>query len=213
MIAVAPDAVTALETFAKHAESAPIIVGFFCFVGLFGGLMYWALFRFWPQWLVEQEKTRALREAEGEKLRAHVAGLMSSRGQEAKEEVAAERSASRERHSEIVGEISTRVERLHDDVRSISRKTGEIAAKLGVPILLLLITVGVVFAKTKSRTAELARRTAYSCTPACPAPAWCCQSGVCCRRAISQEAAHSTTAGIGGSVDPSCGTSPREVCQ
>lgn len=135
-----PDAstVSAAETFVRHAEAWPITVGFFCFLALLGGLAYWLLFRFWPDWKAEQEKTRLQREAEGEKTRTHIAGLMSARGLEAKEEVAAERAAGKERHSEIVRDISGRVEKLHEDVRTISRKTGEIATKLGLPLAFLL---------------------------------------------------------------------------
>lgn len=215
-----PDAstVSAAETFVRHAEAWPITVGFFCFLALLGGLCYWLLFRFWPDWKAEQEKTRLQRETEGEKTRTHIAGLMAARGAEAKEEVAAERSAGKERHKEIVDSVSGKIDRLNDKLDTVARKTGEIAVKLGVPTLILLACVAL-----GSRAVTLADRK----REACPKGRYYCgktASGAdkegCCERtkgtaatATAPDGGHSTAQFASFNRYATNGFATIEVCQ
>lgn len=146
----APDPVSTVDTFAKHAEGWPITIGFFSLIALLGGFFYWLLFKAWPKWLEEQEKTRAQREAEGDKTRTHIQGLLTEKEKAAAAIVADERAASRERHGEIVGQVSGRVstvdskvDRLHEKVDGVQRTVGAIAAKIGVGTVIVLALLGV----------------------------------------------------------------------
>lgn len=150
------DAVGVIDAFARHAEAWPITVGFFCFLALLAGLLYWLLFRFWPTWQAEQKETRAHREAEGEKFRSSLQAVLHEKDKSAAASVAEERAAGKERHSEIVGQVSGRVDRiegkmdklvdkheqLHAKVESVERKASAIAAKVGVLAVVVLALAG-----------------------------------------------------------------------
>ena len=152
----ASEAISAVDTFARHAEGWPITVGFFCFLALFAALLYVLLFRFWPTWQAEQEKTRNQRESEGEKTRQHIQTVLAGKDQATIELVSGERDAGKVRHAEIVGQVSSRVatveskvdrlqdrhEKLHEKVEDVQRKASAIAAKIGVVSVIVLALVG-----------------------------------------------------------------------
>jgi len=156
MIEPSPATVATVDAVARHAEGWPITVGFFTLIALLAGFFYWLLFKFWPKWQDEQEKTRAQREAEGEKTRAHIQGLLSEKDKVAAALIADERAASRERHQELTEKVADRVvrvegkvdrlsdkhEQLHAKVESVERRASAIAAKIGVSAVIVLALVG-----------------------------------------------------------------------
>lgn len=158
MIEPSPATVATVDAVARHAEGWPITVGFFTLIALLASFFYWLLFKFWPKWQDEQEKTRAQREAEGEKTRAHIQGLLSEKDKVAAGLIADERAASRERHQELTEKVADRVvrvegkvdrlsdkhEQLHAKVESVERRASAIAAKIGVSCLIALSLVGAV---------------------------------------------------------------------
>ena len=124
LVASAVDPVQAGTEFARHAEGWPITVGFFLIFGLFALAFAWLLFRGWPQWLAEQATSRAHREIENEKTRLHLDTALANGRKEAVEAVAAERTAAKERHAEIVGRVSDKVDKLHEKVDGLHQRTG-----------------------------------------------------------------------------------------
>lgn len=168
-----PQTIQAANDFAKHAESYPITIGFFSLIAMIGCLGFWLLFRFWPTWREEQEKNRTSRENEQEKNRAHIAGLVASVRQEAKDALEAERSAAATRHKELTDGISGNVAKLSEKVDENSRRLGLIAAKLGIGILLILCVAGgaagIIVTHAKHRA-----YLAAACDPPCNEGYVCC---------------------------------------
>ena len=156
MIEPSPATVATVDAVARHAEGWPITVGFFTLIALLASFFYWLLFKFYPKWVEEQEKTRAQREAEGEKTRTHIQGLLSEKDKIAAALIADERAASKERHQELTEKVADRVvrvegkvdrlsdkhEQLHAKVESVERRASAIAAKIGVSAVIVLALVG-----------------------------------------------------------------------
>lgn len=172
LVASAVDPVQAGTEFARHAEGWPITIGFFLIFGLFALAFAWLLFRGWPQWLAEQATSRAHREIENEKTRLHLDTALANGRKEAVEAVAAERTAAKERHAEIVGRVSDKVDKLHEKVDGLHQRTGAIAAKLGITSLAALI-VGAALLGLLRVAAPLPALVAETCNPPCPAGQKC----------------------------------------
>lgn len=168
----AVDPVQAGSEFARHAEGWPITIGFFLMFGLFAVFFLLLLVKGWPQWLTEQATNRAHREAENEKTRSHIDSMLTGSRKEAADLVAAERAAAKERHAEIVGRVSDKVDKLHENVDKLHQRTGAIAAKLGITGFVALI-VGAALLGLLRVAAPLPALVAETCNPPCPAGQKC----------------------------------------
>lgn len=105
-----------VSTVLPHIEKWPITIGFFLFLVLVGGLMYWLLFRFWPEWRDEQQRNRD-----------HAEAILKRRGDEAAADIAAERTLAATTHQQVVDGIGSRVDSLAKDVAGIDEDVAEIA--------------------------------------------------------------------------------------
>ena len=155
----AVDPVAVGNDFARHAEGAPITVGFFMLFFLFAAALAWLLLKAWPQWLTEQATNRTHHKAENEKTRAHMDSMMNG-----------ERAASKERHSEIVGRVSDKVDKLHEKIDGLHSRTGAIAAKLGITTVTALIVAGALLGLLRvSAPSPIVEptQTAETCNPPC----------------------------------------------
>ena len=81
-------------------------VGFFLAVALMGALAYWLLFKFWPAWLLEQEKHRE-----------HLANALAKRGAEAQEDIAAASKLHESQQTTLVKELGGRIDKTHEKIR------------------------------------------------------------------------------------------------
>lgn len=162
-----------VETALTHAEKWPMTVGFFLAVILMGALAYWLLFKFWPAWLLEQEKHRE-----------HLAKALAQRGVEAQEDIAAATKLHESQQQHLVRELSGRIDKTHERVTDVHEVVKQIAQKVGVGVLALGLFSGAFiagfggahFARTVRALAQDADRS--KCNPPC-ATGWECRGGVC----------------------------------
>lgn len=159
------DPISAGNEFARHAEGWPMTVGFFMMFALFAAAFAWVLMRGWPQWLTEQQTSREHRERENDKMRTHIDTMLGAARSDAAKAVDAERTASDKRHEAIVTRVVEKVDRLHEKVDEQARRTGAIAAKLGVGALVALVLGAAVYGMLQRPPIDPA--LAESCNPPC----------------------------------------------
>ena len=160
-----------VETALVHAEKWPMTVGFFLAIGLMGALAYWLLFKFWPQWQLEQEKHRE-----------HLSKALQQRGAEAQQDIAVASKLHESQQSQLVKELGGRLDKTHDQVTDVHEVVKQIAQKVGVGLLALGLFSGAFIAGfggahfTARALAQDADRA--KCNPPC-STGWECRGGVC----------------------------------
>ena len=159
-----------VETALTHAERWPMTVGFFLAVALMAGLAYWLLFKFWPAWLLEQEKHRE-----------HLAKALAQRGVEAQEDIAASARLHESHQASLVKELGGRIDKTHERVSDVHEVVKQIAQKVGLGVLLLGLFAGAFvagfgIARHAVHLAQDADRV--KCNPPCPTGQEC-RNGTC----------------------------------
>lgn len=166
-----------LETAASHIEkNTNTYLILFAALGPLLALVGAALFvvrYIMPLWQAEQKATRDQREQAAEQTRLHI-----------REDREATRAVADEQHKRIVESLGGRVDRLHEDVRTLGRRTGEIAVKLGLPLLLLLCAGCALTLAEQVRLRQLADRSAADCR----AQPVRCQAALACARSAETAA-------------------------
>ena len=168
-----------VETALTHAEKWPMTVGFFLAIALMGALAYWLLFKFWPAWLLEQEKHRE-----------HLAKALAQRGTEAQQDIGAVQRLHESQQTALVKELGGRIDKVHERVGDVHEVVKQIVQKVGIGLLALglfsgAFVVGFGGAHFTSRTVhELRDQPAQAedatikCDPPCPV-GYRCSRGVC----------------------------------
>lgn len=159
-----------VETALTHAERWPMTVGFFLAVALMAGLAYWLLFKFWPAWLLEQEKHRE-----------HLARALAQRGSEAQEDIAASAKLYESHQASLVKDLGGRIDKTHERVSDVHEVVKQIAQKVGISVLLLglfsgAFVAGFGIARHAVHLAQDADRV--KCNPPCPTGQEC-RNGTC----------------------------------
>ena len=163
-----------VETALTHAEKWPMTVGFFLAVGLMGALAYWLLFKFWPAWLLEQEKHRE-----------HLAKALAQRGVEAQQDIGAVQRLHESQQTSLVKELGGRIDKTHERVTDVHEVVKQIAQKVGVSLLAFGLFSGAFIAgfggaHLTSRTVRALAQDAdrSKCNPPCPSGQEC-RGGIC----------------------------------
>lgn len=173
----------------KHAESRPdVLFPLLSAVG-FLGLIVGAGFVFvryaLPAWRAEKAADRE-----------HLSALVSQRGKEALEDVAAGRELAKAQHSAIVTAIGERVDRVTGEIARLVERSEKhtdllrsVASKVGVGLLIfVLVALGIAQgARYRAQQSE----PAYRCDPPCPQGQRCTPQG--CReiKTTTAQAPHS----------------------
>ena len=196
-----------VETALTHAEKWPMTVGFFLAIALMGALAYWLLFKFWPAWLLEQEKHRE-----------HLAKALAQRGAEAQEDIAAASKLHESQQTTLVKELGGRIDKTHEKIGEVHAKVHAIAAKIGVTVLtIFLFGSGFIagFALGNSTGRAMRADGAAKCSNPCASGFYCCGENKCCERKTSP-ASNRTSAlafsGLGQYAQPRCNYRV-EVCR
>jgi hypothetical protein len=140
----------------SRTESTPITIGFFAMLAVLAGLFAWLALRAFPEWLKQQEANRTHASTEQDKRQAHQIAILATARADAQADLKAAHELAETQHRHITGDVSGRVERVQEDVRSlrgdlgtvrnelsaVAQKTHSIAAKLGVSILAILTLGG-----------------------------------------------------------------------
>lgn len=159
----------------KHAEARPDVLfpllSTIGFLGLIVGAGFVFVRYALPAWRAEKQADRE-----------HLSALVTQRGKEALEDVAAGRELAKVQHSAIVTAIGDRVDRVTGEIARLverSEKHGDllrsVASKVGVGLLLVVLAAGVVMAARHSIV------SANECPKGCPAGHHCCsRDGLCC---------------------------------
>ena len=178
------------ETVLTHAEKWPMS---FVAVLLIAALAYWLLFKFWPAWLLEQEKHRD-----------HLAKALAQRGVEAQEDIAAATKLHESQQTTLVKELGGRIDKTHE--------------KIGVTVLtIFLFGPGFIagFALGNSTGRAMRADGAAKCSNPCASGFYCCGENKCCERKTSP-ASNRTSAlafsGLGQYAQPRCNYRV-EVCR
>ena len=185
------------ETVLTHAEKWPMS---FVAVLLIAALAYWLLFKFWPAWLLEQEKHRE-----------HLANALAKRGAEAQEDIAAASKLHESQQTTLVKELGGRIDKTHEKLGEVHAKVHAIAAKIGVTVLaVLLFGSGFIagFALGNSTGRAMRADGAAKCSNPCASGFYCCGENKCCERKTSPAANNRTSAlafsGLGQYAQPRC---------
>lgn len=145
-----------VSEFLRHAEGWPITVGFFMLLVILAGLFTWLSLKAFPAWLQQQEANRAHATLEQDKRQAHQLAMLAAARMDAAADLKAAHELAETQHRHITGDVSGKVERVQEDVKSLrsdmsnvrndvqnlAQKTHSIAAKLGVSILAILTLGG-----------------------------------------------------------------------
>ena len=163
-----------VETALTHAEKWPMTVGFFLAIALMGALAYWLLFKFWPAWLLEQEKHRE-----------HLAKALAQRGVEAQQDIGAVQRLHESQQTSLVKELGGRIDKTHERVTDVHEVVKQIAQKVGVSLLAFGLFSGAFIAgfggaHLTSRTVRALAQDAdrSKCNPPCPSGQEC-RGGIC----------------------------------
>ena len=202
-----PTTQSTVETALIHAEKWPMTVGFFLAIALMGALAYWLLFKFWPAWLLEQEKHRE-----------HLAKALAQRGAEAQEDIASAAKLHESQQTTLVKELGGRIDKTHEKIGEVHAKVHAIAAKIGVTVLtIFLFGSGFIagFALGNSTGRAMRADGAAKCSNPCASGFYCCGENKCCERKTSP-ASNRTSAlafsGLGQYAQPRCNYRV-EVCR
>ena len=165
---------SAVETALVHAEKWPMTVGFFLAVALMGALAYWLLFKFWPAWLLEQEKHRE-----------HLAKALAQRGAEAQEDITAASKLHESQQTTLVKELGGRIDKTHEKLGEVHAKVHAIAAKIGVTVFAICLfgsgfAAGFALGNTAGRALLVDGADRDKCSTPCASGWRCCGENKCC---------------------------------
>lgn len=169
------------ETVLTHAEKWPMS---FVAVLLIAALAYWLLFKFWPAWLLEQEKHRE-----------HLAKALAQRGVEAQQDLAAQAKLHESQQTHMVRELGGRLDKTHERVSDVHKVVQQIAQKVGVGILALGLFSGAFvagFGVAQKATMQLRHAEEDAERIKCDPP---CSVGFVCRRGVCKEVKEETASG------------------
>lgn len=190
---------SAVETALIHAEKWPMTVGFFLAIGLMGALAYWLLFKFWPAWLLEQEKHRE-----------HLTNALAKRGVEAQEDIAAAAKLHESQQTTLVKELGGRIDKTHEKIGEVHAKVHAIAAKIGVTIFAIcLFGTGFVAGFALGNTAGhvMQADSGAKCSNPCASGFYCCGEDKCCERKTAPAASKTSAlafSSLGRLAQPGC---------
>jgi hypothetical protein len=199
-----------VETALVHAEKWPMTVGFFLAVALMGALAYWLLFKFWPAWLLEQEKHRE-----------HLAKALAQRGAEAQEDIAAATKLHESQQTTLVKELGGRIDKTHEKIGEVHAKVHAIATKIGVTVFAICLfgsgfAVGFALGNNAKPAALVESADRAKCNSPCANGFYCCGENKCCEVKTAPAASRRTStlafASFGGFAQPGCNYR-REVCR
>lgn len=145
------------ESLVKHAETRPdVIFPLICIVLAAGIpiLFGFAVLRYWlPRWEAQAQLDRESREKQAILSREHTAALLAARGKDAADDAQAQRELFKERHDSIVNRVESKLDRVTGEISKIGdrlERHGDtlrnIATKVGVAVLLVLVTFGAGYA-------------------------------------------------------------------
>ena len=145
------------ESLVKHAETRPdVIFPLICIVLAAGIpiLFGFAVLRYWlPRWEAQAQLDRESREKQATLSREHTATLLAARGKDAADDAQAQRELFKERHDSIVNRVESKLDRVTGEISKIGdrlERHGDtlrnIATKVGIAVLLVLVTFGAGYA-------------------------------------------------------------------
>lgn len=139
------------------AYKGPLLFVAICLLAIFGGLVWWVAFRFWPGHREEKALDRA-----------HLAELLRQRGLEAADDIKQAREIAGLHHEAIVKRVEGKLDDVHTDVKRI-------AAKVGLTVLFL----GLLITGLRISVALFALEESDKCSPPCPEGQHCTTGGKC----------------------------------
>jgi len=174
------------ESLVKHAETRPdVIFPLICIVLAAGIpiLFGFAVLRYWlPRWEAQAQLDRESREKQATLSREHTATLLAARGKDAADDAQAQRELFKERHDSIVNRVESKLDRVTGEISKIGdrlERHGDtlrnLATKVGVTILLVLVTFGAGYAIKRQYAAISAPNC--RCDPPCNVGMKCTCSG------------------------------------
>lgn len=205
-----PTTQSTVETALVHAEKWPMTVGFFLAIVLMAALAYWLLFKFWPAWLLEQEKHRE-----------HLAKALAQRGVEAQQDIASATKLHESQQTTLVKELGGRIDKTHEKIGEVHAKVHAIAAKIGVTVLVVCLfgsgfVVGFALGNSAKPAALVESADRAKCNNPCANGFYCCGENKCCERKTSPAVSNRTSAlalsSFGSFAQPGCNYRV-EVCR
>lgn len=139
------------------AYKGPLLFVAICLLAIFGGLVWWVAFRFWPGHREEKALDRA-----------HLAELLRQRGDEAADDIKQAREIAGLQHEAIVKRVEGKLDDVHTDVKRIAAKVGLTMLLLGLLLTSLRISVALFEVESRDR-----------CDPPCPEGQHCTTGGKC----------------------------------
>ena len=149
-----------IQPLVDAAYRGPLLFVAVCLLLIFGGLVWWVTFRFWPDHRTEKALDRA-----------HLAELLRQRGVEAADDIKQAREIAGLHHEAIVKRVEGKLDDVHTDVKRIAAKVGITMLLLGLLITSLRISVAL-FAAVEVESSD-------RCDPPCPEGQHCTTGGKC----------------------------------